>query len=30
MINYETYAKIGALTRQGLTPSQIASDCGLD
>ncbi|MDD2456745.1 MAG: hypothetical protein PHG96_07640 [Kiritimatiellae bacterium] len=30
MINYETYARIGALTRQGLTSPQIASDCGLD
>ena len=30
MTGYETYARIGALTRQGLTPAQIAADCGLD
>ena len=30
MITYETYARIGMLTSQGLTPSQIASDCDLD
>jgi transposase len=30
MINYETYARIGMLTQQGLTPSQIAADCGMD
>lgn len=30
MIDYETYARIGALTRRGLVPTQIALDCGLD
>jgi transposase len=30
MIDYETYARIGALSRQGLTPVQIAADCGID
>lgn len=30
MIRYETYARIGALTSQGLTAAQIAADCGLD
>ena len=30
MIDYDTYARIGALSRQGLTPPQIAADCVLD
>ena len=30
MITYETYARIDLLTRQGLTPPQIAADCGVD
>ncbi len=30
MIDYETYARIGALARKGLSPAQIALDCDLD
>lgn len=30
MITYETYARIGLLTQQGLSPVQIAADCQLD
>jgi transposase len=30
MIDYETYARIGALTNQGLSAEQIAVSCGLD
>jgi transposase len=30
MIGYEQYARIAALSERGLTPAQVAADCGLD